>query len=544
MYVVNNLFVDNANEAAFNALYADFIGENIEFNTLTDTTKKLVMTQALTSEIDARSAELRRIIERNRRSRGYTQNVLAFGLSEIIAALSVYRTYITGAGLISERDRHYIDAAVALAKKRNPLRMLEVFDFLRDLLLTENWHEFSEELRPLLREFLMKFQQITGPVMAKSVEDTAFYIYNRLVSLNEVGGHPEHFGMTCTNFHTHHAEIAFPYSMLSTATHDTKRGEDVRARINVLSEIPTEWASMIDEWAALNDNAKVTVNETPAPSRNDEYLIYQTLIGTYEADADPEIYRRRIIAYMHKAMNEAKVHSSWINPNQGYGSAIEAFITRSLTNEAFMASFTPFQARISYFGWFNSLAQTLLKLTAPGIPDIYQGTELWDYSLVDPDNRRPVDFERRRNLLSEIQARESHRAALADALLADLPSGAIKLYTLYRALSFRREHEELFLDGAYAPVISDSEHACAFLRSTDDETALIVVPRLVATLTKGEMQPPIGAMWGDAALKLPAALKQLENVFTGERLKIDQGVLPLARALEHFPIGLFVRVDA
>ncbi len=550
MYVLNNLFVDPANEAKFDALYADFIGGAIEFHELTDYTKKLLMSQSLTSEIDARSADLARILEQNRRYSGYTRNSLAFGLSEIIAALSVYRTYITGPGNVSERDRFYINRAVDLAKRQNKLTPSSVFDFLRDTLLMENFADFDEHQRGELRQFVMKFQQITGPVMAKSVEDTAFYIYNRLTSLNEVGGHPDRFGMTPADFHAHNVDKAYPYTMLSTSTHDTKRSEDVRARISVLSEMPDEWAAAINEWAAINRGDKTPAeDETEAmPSRNDEYLIYQSLIGIYEADNLSDV-RDRLIAYMYKAINEAKTHSNWINPNDVYGQAIADFVTAMLESKAFRAVFEPFHERVAFFGYFNALAQTLLKLTAPGTPDIYQGNELWDFSLVDPDNRRPVDFQHRHELLAELQqALTDDQQQLVRDLVEQVGTGRIKLYVTHQALNYRREHEALFLEGEYIPLdVSGgrADHVCAFLRQLDDTMALVVVPRLVVGLVGGQQRAPLGDVWADTRLVLPESIRQiagLENVLTGQPVAVtahdNRLTLSVAEILAAFPVGL------
>lgn len=546
LYAVNNLFVDPAAEEAFSALYSDFIGAAIALHDLADYTKKLVMAQSLTSEIDARSAELARIVEQNRRWRGFTRNSLAFGLSEFIAALDIYRTYITGPGDISERDRVYVEAAIARARQRNPLVPTSIFDFLRATLLMENFSQFAEDQRADLREFVMKFQQITGPVMAKSMEDTAFYIYNRLVSLNEVGGHLDRFGATVEEFHAHNTDRAFPYTMLSTSTHDTKRSEDVRARLNVLSEVPDDWRALINQWASINAAARRIVGGQPAPSRNDEYLLYQTLLGVYQPGMDEDAtIQQRVSAYMLKAINEAKTHSNWVNPNDAYARAVTDFLGDIWNNRAFRASFDPFQQRIAYFGRFNALAQTLLKLTSPGIPDIYQGTELWDYSLVDPDNRRPVDFERRQQMLDQIKAQEgTDRLKLARDLLEDAPDGAIKLYLIYRALNYRARHEALFRDGAYLPLKVEGAragHVCAFIRSGGGGAALTVVPRLPLTLTGGQQRPPTGAgVWQDTRLLLPEAVagKSLENLLTGERAG-GQTSVALAQALAEWPVGLF-----
>ena len=551
MYMVNNLFVNSVNEPAFDALYAEFIEEDIDFHELIDMTKKLVMSQSLTSEIEARSAELARIVERNRRYRGFTRNSLAFAMSEFIAALPIYRTYITGPGDVTERDRHYIEQAIKVAKKHNALTASSIFDFLRDVLLMDNWQDFSEAQRADLREFVMKFQQITGPVMAKSVEDTAFYIYNRLTSLNEVGGHPDRFGASAADFHAHVEGKSFPYSMLSTSTHDTKRSEDIRARISVLSEIPEDWRETITTWKRLNADAKTEVNGEPAPSANDEYLLYQSLIGAWpDGDEDVDGFKSRVIAYMHKAINEAKTHSNWINPNDAYAQAITDFITTIMDDKAFIESFKPMQERTAFYGKVNALAQVLLKLTTPGIPDVYQGNELWNYSLVDPDNRRLIDFEERRVVLDALKADiVDDRDTLLTALTDNLDDGRIKFYLTYTTLNFRREHEDLFRDGVYYPVDvqgSHSDHICAFVRVHEETTVLVVVPRLTATLMGDGLNLPLGdSVWQDTRLVLPreAAISEVENILTGETLTTlehgERRALPVGDVLARFPVGVF-----
>ncbi len=550
MTAAGSLLVNPKHEEAFDEVYADFIGRKIDFEALTDRTKKLIMDESLTSEIDARSAELARLVEENRRYRGFTRNSIAFAMKEFIAALPIYRTYISGPASVSDRDRYYIDNAIDQAKARNPLTPESVFDFLRDTLLMANIRDFAEHRRPDLREFVQKFQQITGPVMAKSVEDTAFYIYNRLVALNEVGGHPEQFGMTTDLFHRQHERHDFNRAMVSTSTHDTKRSEDVRARLAVLSEMPGLWRDKLHDWADLNASAKTRVQGEPAPSRNDEYLLYQTLLGAYQpSDADDlTTFERRIVRYMKKALNEAKVHSNWVNPNPAYQQATADFVRDMLHNEAFMQSFEPFQQRLSFFGRINSLTQTLLKLTVPGVPDMYQGNELWDYSLVDPDNRRPVDYAERQQLLTQIQEQEAaDRLQLARDLTDDMDSGAIKLYITYRALHLRRKMPELFLDGAYIPVEAEGEksaYVCAFLRQTDEAAVLVIVPRLPFGLLDGETRLPTGnSAWRDTHLVLPEHLdvNTLENLFSGERFALESHLrvpVRLADALDVFPVGL------
>ena len=551
MYMVGNLFIDSTSEEAFDQLYEDFTGEYFIFEELTDFTKKLIMSQSLTSEITALTAELARIVEQNRRFRGYTQNILAVVLSEFMSALNIYRTYITGPNHVSKRDQSYIEAAMTRAKQNNPLIPKRVFDFLLDVLLMRNLHLFNEEHHDALKNFVMKFQQITGPIMAKSVEDTAFYIYNRLCSLNEVGGHPDHFGISIQDFHQHNAAIksSYPQTMVSTSTHDTKRSEDVRCRLHVLSEMPAKWHNAINTWSALNGDALSSLDGQPAPSRNDEYLIYQTLLGTYIPSEDQDVYVGRIIRYMHKAINEAKIHSNWINPNHDYAEAISSFIRKIWANNAFRTSFDLLYQEVAFFGRINSLSQVLLKLTCPGIPDIYQGTELWDYSLVDPDNRRPVDFTLRAVLLESLKNGLSpDRKKLAEDLLSNDSTGAIKLYIVYQALRFRSQHESLFSEGKYTPVESrgdKAEHVCCFERTEGDKHIVVVVPRLCYSLMKGEPALPIGmSAWGNTTIKLGSPGDVYKNILTDERAETDKkGKAMMGTVFSSIPYALLVREE-
>jgi (1->4)-alpha-D-glucan 1-alpha-D-glucosylmutase len=393
------------------------------------------------------------------------------------------------------------------------------------------------------------------------MEDTSFYVYNRLVSLNEVGGHPDQFSVSVEAFHRQNLDRydRWPHAMLTTSTHDTKRSEDVRARLNVLSELPDVWQAALKRWSRLNMPKKARVDGKPAPDRNDEYLLYQTLLGAWPVGpmgpTEMTAFRDRIAAYMQKATKEAKVHTSWINPNQEYDAAVRDFVFRLLPdqpNDPFLKDLLALQRRIAFFGQFNSLAQVLLKLTCPGVPDTYQGTELWDLSLVDPDNRRPVDYTRRRDTLVDLKERISKAGAdlapLTRELLAQSADGRIKLYTLYRALNFRRCHRSLFAGGAYLPLECSGEkreHVCAFARILDDALVLVVVPRLTARLTGGKEQPPLGVeVWRDTALLLPGEHqgRTYRNLFTGETLTVpDQAGgagLPLAALLAHFPVAL------
>jgi (1->4)-alpha-D-glucan 1-alpha-D-glucosylmutase len=558
---VNGLFVDADGREAFDRVYQSFTGLSADCHQLVGSAKKMTMLVSMASEINALAHQLDRIAERNRRCRDFTLNSLTFALREVIACLPVYRTYITGPQGVAAQDRSVMDGAVEEAKRRNPRTAEEVFDFVRDAVLLAGVEDFPEEDRPRLVEWALKFQQLTGPIMAKSVEDTVFYTYNRLVSLNEVGGSLEQYGVSAATFHRQNAQRLerWPHTLLATSTHDTKRSEDVRARLNALSEMPREWQAALARWGRLNSAKKAVVEDQPAPDRNDEYLLYQTLLGTWPAEPMTAEaltrFRGRIADYMRKATKEAKVHTSWINPNDEYDAAVQQFVTRLLpdtTGDPFLVDLLALQRGVEFFGYFNSLAQVLLKLTCPGVPDLYQGTELWDFSLVDPDNRRPVDYARCRAVLAELQgriARAGHDLTpLAEELFAHLGDGRIKAYLVYQTLSFRRARGPLFARGAYLPLEAtgaNRDHVCAFARSFEDEVVLIVVPRLVVRLANGAERAPLGPeVWGQTQLLLPSALagRCYQNVFTGELLapaswQGTPGPL-LGTVLGHFPVAL------
>jgi (1->4)-alpha-D-glucan 1-alpha-D-glucosylmutase len=406
----------------------------------------------------------------------------------------------------------------------------------------------------------MKFQQLTGPVMAKGVEDTAFYRYNRLVSLNEVGGDPSRFGTTPAEFHRQNAERRRrrPHGLLASSTHDTKRSEDVRARIDVLSELPREWRAALNRWARLNRRHKTRIGGRPAPDQADEYLLYQTLLGAWpdeEEGRGGSVFVDRIVAYVEKATREAQRRTDWTNPDAAYEEATRRFVRAVLDPEsggAFLEDVAALRATVVHAGAFNALSQQLLKLTAPGAPDLYQGTELWDLSLVDPDNRRPVDFARRARLARAL-GRRRPSPALARELVAAKADGRIKLYLSQRALACRRGRPELFADGEYLPLAARgdrAEHVVAFARRLADPPAeaIVVVPRLVAGLLRGAAVPPTGPeVWGETALPVPGAGDgaAYRNVFTGETVRAVDGeggtALPLAEVFASFPVALLER---
>jgi (1->4)-alpha-D-glucan 1-alpha-D-glucosylmutase len=558
---VNGLFVNSRNEKAFTRLYNQFARTQFDLGNLINSTKKMIMLVSMAGEINALSHLLDRISEKNRSYRDFTLNSLTFAIREVIACLPVYRTYINSRKSPSERDRAYIEAAVAEARQRNPRTAQALFDFIQDTLLLRNTQDFREEDHEKLVEFVMKFQQITGPVTAKAVEDTAFYVYNRLVSLNEVGSSPERFGISVESFHNQNFERrrSWPRSLLASSTHDTKRSEDVRARINVLSEMPGEWGAALKRWSRLNAYHKPKIDGKVAPDRNDEYLFYQTLLGAWPAKPmsppDLEFFTNRILAYMLKATKEAKVHTSWVNPNEGYDRAVHRFVCAVLDHKQtnlFLKDFSSLQRKVAFYGHLNGLALLLLKLTAPGIPDMYQGTELWDYSLVDPDNRRVVDFEYRRQTLVELKA-EIERAGrdlpvLARELLESAHDGRVKLYVTYRTLNFRRDHADLFSKGDYIPLEvagEKREHVCAFARGFGQEKIIVAVPRLIVGLTGGDGQLPLGqSVWLNTRLVLPRhpSLQRYDNVFTGESVSAEEQErqigLPLSELFRSFPVAL------
>jgi glycogen debranching enzyme GlgX/malto-oligosyltrehalose synthase len=568
----NGIMVNSASARAFDILYRGFSGRDTGYRELVNANKKMIMLASLSSEINMLAHQLKRIASRHRRTRDFTLNSLTFALREVIAALPVYRTYIaTDRGSdeheVDSRDRSYVEVAVREAKRRNPRTSAEIFGFIGDILLSRWSDEEYEEDRAALLEFVHRFQQNSGPVMAKGVEDTAFYTYNRLISLNEVGGNPGQFGLTVSTFHQQSAERQkqWPYSLLATSTHDTKRSEDVRARLDVLSELPQEWRSAVNRWSRTNRPKRAKAEGQFVPDGNDEYYLYQTLLGAWPfGDLDDEQYQgfvRRMQEHALKAAREAKVNTSWVNMNQAYEEGLTRFVAelleRTRTNR-FLEEFLPLARKVAFFGMFNSLSQTLLKIASPGVPDFYQGTEVWDLRLVDPDNRHPVDYGIRIAILEQISKRiaESGKqlAAFARELVDSAPDGRIKMYLIHRALTYRRQHHDLFADGAYVPLQGTGEgeeHLCAFARRKGHRAVVAVVPRLVAELTHGEEVAPLGEkVWGDGRLILPGTepSQQYRNVFTSETLSpepLAEGgqTLPLSELFASFPVALLERVE-
>jgi (1->4)-alpha-D-glucan 1-alpha-D-glucosylmutase len=554
--LVNGLFVEPAGLMPLERIYRNFTNEQIYFEDLAYRCRKLIMRVALASELNLLANHLTRIALSKRRTCDFTLNSLRDALTEVVASFPVYRTYVSPSG-VSEEDARYIRLAIASSKWRSPAADTSIFDFISDVLLTRIADGQDSAYRAAVTTFAMKFQQFTSPVMAKGLEDTAFYRYNRLVSLNDVGSNLHRFGITTTEFHAANQERlrCSPHTMLATSTHDSKRSEDVRARLNVLSEISALWALRVREWRRFNRSHKRRlVNDQTAPSPNDEYLLYQTLVGTWplsltdKNDANGwKAFSKRIENYMLKAIREAKQNTSWINRNAEYETAVLSFV-RALLNpdpkNRFLNDFLPFQRRVARIGMWNSLSQTLLKLTCPGVPDIYQGNELWDFSLVDPDNRRPVDYIRRQQVFESICGSGNFPDASSMASLLQTPEdGRVKLYLTWKTLCLRQQKPSLFREGEYLPLAvagAKADHIVAFARKSGATTLLVIAPRLVASLLNNTDLPPIGSgIWKDTRVVLPAGdcHTRYRSMLTGKLLD-SSAEISVSEALAEFPAAL------
>lgn len=542
---VVGLFVDGQAEAALSSTYEHFVGFAMEFERQVYEAKKRIVDEHMASELRVLAARLGRIALSHWRSRDFTLSVLYQALKEVVACLPVYRTYVTSRR-VTDNDRRYIEWAIARAR-----RLAEadpsVFDFLAGVLDTSLARDGSYPRRAVI-DFAMRLQQYTGPVMAKGFEDTALYRYNRLIALNEVGGEPTRFGVSPTGFHqTNRARIrTHPHAMLATATHDTKRGEDARVRIAVLSELPEEWHQHVERWSQLNASFRKQLENGPAPEPNDEFWLYQTLVGSFPPDGPFGDFADRAAAVVVKAVKEAKRRTSWARPDEAYEQAIAEFARRILETDrrnAFLDDLKDFHRRIAAIGMLNGLAQTLLKLTAPGVPDIYQGCELWDLSMVDPDNRRPVDVALRQRLLG----------SLGEGPLPAEPArwqdGAVKQELIRRTLALRARHPELFREGAYRPLPARGQRAgnlVAFVRQMGEATVVVAVPLLTARLWPLDLdRAPLGPAWrgvhveaprrGAASVRYRCLLAQRDVEVVMRR---GAPVLPATELFAVFPLAL------
>jgi (1->4)-alpha-D-glucan 1-alpha-D-glucosylmutase len=554
--LVNGVFVDRTQAGTLDRLYRRLLREGpVAFPEIVYQGKRLLMETSMASEIAVLAHRLNRISEKHRSTRDFTLGSITRALREIIASFPVYRTYVgdaldgTGAPPApTERDLEFLDRAIAQAKRRASAIDVSVYDWIASLLALKFPAWATEADRAEGLEWVMRFQQLTGPVTAKGYEDTALYRYMRLVSLNEVGGDPARFGTPLAEFHAAMAarQHDHPGGLSATSTHDTKRGEDTRARINVLSEIPREWRQRLTRWQRLNRRHRTAFDGQQMPGPEEEYLIYQTLVGAWPLTPD------RLCAYLTKATREAKQRTSWIQPNARYDEAIGSYARAILDprrSREFLRDLAGFHAKVAHFGRLNGLAQTLVKITAPGVPDFYQGAELWDLSLVDPDNRRPVDFAERTRRLRELEAEIAggDMVGLTRRLLASGEDGCVKLFVIRQALACRRTQAALFHEGAYRPLEVQgplAEHLLAFARIHGAQTAITVVPRLLAR--RGTGDHPIGPYWGDdTRVEIPDELgARFVDALAGARVEVEGGTVPVARALANLPVALLVREGA
>ena len=546
---VMQLLVDSSAETAITKTFHRFIGHSLHFGHLVYAKKLQVMKLALANDVDVLGNMVDRLSEQNRWYRDFTLEALARAVRETIACFPVYRTYLAPGRPVSEEDRQVIERAVTAAKRRNPAIEESIFNFLRDVLVFRFPENLDAEARAAHTHFVLKFQQATGPIMAKGLEDTVFYIYNRLAALNEVGGEPQQFGLSIDAFHERNLDRQrnWPATLLATSTHDTKRSEDVRARMVALSEMPELWRRSLQRWRLANRRWKRTINDVEAPDGNEEYLLYQTLLGTWPVqpsglpeEAATAEYTERIQTYMAKALHEAKVNTSWIQPNEEWDAAMRDFVGRILDSSPrnkFVPAFLPVVQEIARLGAINSLTQTLLKLTSPGVPDIYQGTEIWDYSLVDPDNRRPVDYRPRREML------EALSASTSDELMQNWPDGRIKMFLTQRLLQFRREHVDLFQRGDYLPLAATgtfAECCVSFARRLGDQWIVVIAPRLSSRIGF----PPTAERWKDTTLEFPEtlSLEHAHNLFTCRKLHHKGRRISLAGALPSLPFAVMTNL--
>jgi (1->4)-alpha-D-glucan 1-alpha-D-glucosylmutase len=525
---VNGVFVNGEGLAKIEETYRRLTGWTLPFAELCYQCNKLVIEELFRGDLNALAHHLGALAARHRQARDVRLWELTEALIEVTACLPVYRTYIHSSA-VDESDRGYIERTVALARSRRSKERIgdAAFDFILSVLLLDP-PPYLEDRKKDWLAFVMRWQQFTGPVMAKGLEDTAAYRYNVLLSINEVGSDPlrERGPFDLDEFHEflQRRREEWPDTLNATATHDTKRGEDARARLNVLSEMPEEWERRVERWMEWNAGQKVPVGGALAPTASEEILIYQTLLGAWPCEVE------RVHEFLTKALREAKQNSSWIAAREEYEHAVHEFVTRIVADdERFLPDFREFHAILARHGARNGLGQLVLKVAAPGIPDFYQGTEFWSYSLVDPDNRRPVDYKRRSAMLDDLRRRLSEdRVGLVRALAANPEQEEMKMFVTYRALEFRRSSPELFTRGEYIPLGARgacARNVCAFARRHEGRWAVAVAPRWTSQVQE----------WGDTEVVLPEGAP-------GEWIDCLTGLAPrslrMADLLAEFPVAL------
>lgn len=541
---VNNLFCYRRNGKLFEQIYSAFTGKRLDFKSLLTEKKRLIISKHMAGDIDNLALLIKKVSGRDRRGTDITLYGLRRALVELLSCFPVYRSYINGRSF-SRIDRDHLQYAISAAKALEPGLSRE-FAFIERFLLLQYEESASEQEKQEWTNVLMRFQQFTGPLMAKGFEDTVLYIYNRLCSLNEVGSWPHIFGIRAAAFHSFCSSRlkSWPNTMNTTSTHDTKRGEDVRARINVLSEMPREWEKFLKKCSKLNSRWKTVYNGRQMPDPNDEYLFYQTLIGTFNLSEDYQQYTKRISQYMLKAVKEAKEHTGWVDPHFEYEKALSDFIDKALDRDIsgqFIDEFIRFQQKISSYGIFNSISQCLLKIVSPGLPDFYQGTELLDLSLVDPDNRREVDFLKRADILRQLKQSEINSGFLRD-LLMESTEGRVKMFLIYRCLEARRRNKELFQSGCYKHLKTGGvfkRSIIAFAREWGEERMIVAVPRfLVSVISPDEL--PLGAkVWKDTYVEIPQGVFTCKEEITGRELTFEHGI-NAGELFESFPAALLI----
>jgi (1->4)-alpha-D-glucan 1-alpha-D-glucosylmutase len=547
---INGWFIDAHNRTDFNEIYKQYTGETASFPDVAIQKKLLILDRSFSSELHTLARQLDDLAQKNRALREFTLTMLREALRQVIACFPVYRSYIAQ-GKVSPTHRRYIQTAIAEVQRRNPLMATEILQFLQETLLLKYPPTFSESDREAQQRFVGKFQQLTAPVIAKGIEDTAFYCYHRFISLNEVGGDPDRFGVESETLHKYlqDRQTHWPYALSALSTHDTKRSEDVRARLNALSEIPGRWQQRIERWRELNGRRKQIFDGRAVPDSNEEYLLYQTIVGAWPPGMDSPTteFIQRITDYLLKALRESKVHTNWTDPNEAYEKAATQFAREILDpqkSQSFLNDFIVFTKWLIPHGLRNSFAQTLLRLTAPGVPDTYQGCELWDFSLVDPDNRRPVDYTQRRRLLSELDStlkQGGDRTRWISDTSKNLNDGRLKLFLTSLLLRYRRDHPQLFSRGSYEPLKvtgAKANHVLAFRRTHESESAIMIVPRFGASWPNGSA--PLGfarQIWQDTAIELSQSTSRaLTDHLTGAPCKISADArIALADLPDHLP---------
>ncbi len=540
LYWINGLFVMKKNRRAFDRVYQSFTALRTPYQEVFYEKKRLIIEKEMMGDMDNLARLLKRLSAKMRYGRDFTIYGLKEALIKFLAHLPVYRTYIDEEHY-RPYDRLVIDRTIKTAKDRDP-ELAHELDFLGKVLA------FSEETMVAPEEvyhFIKKLQQFTGPLMAKGFEDTLLYVYNRLQSLNEVGGAPQNFGVSLKEFHSFmkRRASAWPMSMTTTSTHDTKRGEDARARLNVLSEIPEQWKKHLQRWRRRNERYSRMLRGRRAPDPNEEYLLYQNLIASLPfKDQIDRTYMDRIKQFMLKALREAKVHTSWVNPDGAYEEAVMGFVDGVLSDKVFLKDLMRFKNRVAFYGMLNSLAQVVLKCTLPGVVDIYQGAELWDLSLVDPDNRRPVDFSTRRRYLKEIGQNSSPE--YIKSLLQQYHDGRIKMFVLHRSLRARSLYPEVFLQGRYIPLRVKGprrEHVIAFAREYKGKWAVVVAGRFFTSLVRPNRVSSFARPFKGTSVVLPDGVPQVwEEAISGHKTKTLSGELPLERVLRMLPVAVLV----